>query len=404
VRPGGVLAVLAGLAAVIAALRLPAFGALSLPLGNVVIPLSLPPLNAAYVQAILLFGLYMIVLAWWLPSDGHAVQWTLCALAGLVLPLFVADELLAVCALLLSAAALAPVLVQGKDDRPALLFVGMAVSGVACVVIGLLVVRSPAAMPLGENLRLARLLIVAGFAMLLGVAPAPLWLPGVVEQTHTLGAALAAGIFPIVTILVALQTAASDMPYSNWLTGGLDGEGLVVAGSFTVVLAAALALVQSNLRRLVGLLLVADLGFVVVAVGLGLVYDASLYPIVLLLLAGRALGVAVLLPALTFVTAGFRCALRPALVLMLACGAWMSMGGPLTLAFSLHLEVLQLVAQEGGALAWGLIGGAVLLVLGWVVLLVRAWQLPVAETVRPCPRLALLLMAAVVVLSLLLQL
>ena len=141
----------------------------------------------------------------------------------------------------------------------------------------------------------------------------------------------------------------------------------------------------------------------IIGTGLGLVYEASLYPIVLLFLAGRALGVAVLLPALTFVTAGFRCSLRPSLIIMLACGAWMSLGGPLTLAFSLHLEVLKLVAADGGALAVALVIGVALLALGWIVLLVRAWRLPLTETARPCPRLTLLLMAAVVAASLLLQ-
>ena len=170
----------------------------------------------------------------------HAAQWTLFALAGLVLPLFVADELLAVCALLLSAAALAPVLVHGhsKDDRAALLFVGMAVLGVTIVVIGLLIARSSVAGQPNDNLRLARLLILAGFAVLLGVAPAPLWLPSVTAQTHVLGAALAAGAFPIVAMLVALQAASGEAPFADWLTQDLDGEILIVAGVSAVVIGA----------------------------------------------------------------------------------------------------------------------------------------------------------------------
>ena len=275
VRPGTVLTVLAAAAAVGGVLYLPVIPRTSFSIGVTSIPLALSPMHRQLLQALLYLGLYLLVLLWWLPGGRHAAQWTLLALAGSVVPFLIADDLLAACALLLAAAALAPLLVQGDDDGAALLFLGMSALGTACVVLGLLIARAAGPAQWADSLGPARVLVLAGLALLLGVA--------------------------------------------------------------------------------------------------------------------------VLVPALALVTSGFRCTLRPALVLLLACGAWMSLGGPFSLAFSLQAEILQIIVNEGGAMAVALVAGVVLLVLAWLALVVRAWRLPLTESPRPCPRLALLVAAVVVV-------
>lgn len=402
VRPGGVVAVLAALAALLGATWLRPFSLSSTAIGRVAVPLLLRPANSVLLQALLAFGVVMLVLAWWLPGGRHAAQWALLALAGMVAPLFLADDVQAACALLVAAAALAPILVHGDDDEPALLFLGMATVGVACLVAGLLIARSAGPAEWDNRLGPARLLTLAGLALLLGVAPAPLWLPGIVRHAHPLGAALAAAVFPFSVMAVALQIATSDTPFNGWLTSGLDGQVVAAAGVLTMIVAGIAAMTQRDLRGLAGFLLAADLGFMITGAGLGVIYDASLRSVILLPLATRALGIAILLPSLAFVMSGFRCSLRPALVLVLACGAWMALGGPLTPGYSLHAEIVWIMVDRGGVLAAGIIMGVTLLAVGWLALVVRAWRMPLAESPRPCPRLALLLMAAVAAGSLLL--
>jgi formate hydrogenlyase subunit 3/multisubunit Na+/H+ antiporter MnhD subunit len=394
-----VLAAFICLAAVLLALRpIPSLPVIHV--GQLTLSLALPALHRAILQALLLCALYLVVLSWWLPGGQTDALWSLLALPGLALPLFVSDDLLAVCALLVAAAALAPALARGEDDGGAALFLGMAILGVACVALGLIASRSVGGTaPMGD-LALARLLVVAGFALLLGVAPAPFWLPGLTRQGYVVGATLAAAGFPLVVLLVLLRIATGSVPFAGWLTAGVEAQAIVAAGLLTIVAGCIAALVQDDVRRLAGFLLVADMGYTVVGIGVALGYGELPYTVALIPLLGRALGVTVLLPALAFVSSGFRCALRPALTIAVACGAWMSLGGPLTLAFPLRWAVLERVNQMGGLLAACTIAGVLLTALAWLLLVVRAWETPAPESSRPCPRLVLLLMGAVVVVSL----
>ncbi len=402
VRPGGVLALATALAAFAGAALVRPFRLPLHSVGQVAISVALPPLHHQLLVALLAFGAAVLALGWWLPDGRHTAQWSLVALAGLVAPLFLADALQAACALLLAAAALAPVLAHGDDDAPVALFLGSAALGVACLVVGLLVAQSTTPATWSQRLGPARILVLVGLALLLGVAPAPLWLPGVVRRAHPVGAALAAGGFPIVVMTIALLIARSERPFEGWLVSASDGQMVSAAGAATMIVASAVALSRRDVRQIAGLLLAADLGFMTVGAGLGVTYDAALYPIVLLPLAARAIGVAVLLPALTLVTSGFRCALRPALVLLLACGAAIVLGGPLTPGYALRAEILWIAADISGALGAAILAGAGLMAVVWIVLVVRAWRLPLAESARPCPRLALLLMGALAAGSLLL--
>lgn len=401
VRPGGVVAVLAAAAAVACVAFLPRFPALDVTIGRVTIPLAMDSLLRFILFFLLLFGFSLIVLAWWLPAGRHSALWAIGALAGLALPFFLRDGLHAACALLIAAGALAPVLVHGNDDGPALFFLGTATLGVACLAAGLLLARTSGLASGDDSLALARWLALAGLALLLGIAPAPLWLPGLLRHSHPLGAALAAGAFPLVVMAVTVRAIDAGAPFDGWLTSALDYHAVLVAGVATMVVAGACALAQRDVRSLAGFLLVADLGYTVAGAGLAALHDSWRLAPVLVPLGGRAVGVAILIPSLAFVTSGFRCSLRPALVLMLACGAWISLGGPLTVNYAWHAEVLHVLVDESPTLGTAMATGVLLMALGWLALVVRAWRIPLLETTRPCPRLALLVLAGLVCVSLL---
>jgi formate hydrogenlyase subunit 3/multisubunit Na+/H+ antiporter MnhD subunit len=349
----------------------------------------------------LLFGLVIIVLAWWLPQARRAALYALLALAGLGVPLLLADPLMVACGLVVAAAALAPVLAQGDDDGGAALFIGLAALGAACLVIGLAAARLPSTPEVVSRVPLARAAVMTGFGLLLGCIPPLFWLPGVSRWGHPVGAALAAGLFPAMTLVVIFDVL--NGPGLGWLVSGLEGQTIVPAGVLTLLVAGLLAIVQSDVRRLVGCLLVADLGCMIVTLGAGL-QDGGVPPAAAILsqVLGRGLAVLVVFPCLSLLTGGCTRALRPAVILLLVCGAWMALGGPLTAAFAARWAALQPLLAGDQLWARLLMAGIVANCLACAVLLARAIRSPLVEADRPALWLALLILTAIVALSLLL--
>jgi formate hydrogenlyase subunit 3/multisubunit Na+/H+ antiporter MnhD subunit len=382
--------------------RLPAASLPTATVGFVSIPLALPPLHRTVLELSLAYALIWIVLAWWLPRGQGAALWSLIAVAGLAVPLLAGDPLMAACGLLVAVAALAPVLAQGEEDGGAALFIGLAALGAVMVVLGLAAAHAPATLEVVVRTPLARAAIMAGFALLLGVLPPLFWLPGVSRLGHPLGVALVVGPFSAVAMLVLLSILTGAG--AGWLASGSEGQALAPAGILIVLVAALLALVQSDVRRLFGFLCLADLGYTMMTLGSGLA-RTGIVPdeTVLTQMLGRSLACLLIVPTLAFLTSGCRRNLRPALVALLAYGGWALFGGPLTPSFAVRWAALQPLLSGDQPWSRLLAAGIGLSWLAYLALLVRAARLPVLESDRPAPRVALLLLALVMLVCLFLS-
>ncbi len=402
VRPGGILAIVACLAALVALRRLPSIPVSSVTVGFISFPLVLPPLHRALLELSLAFGLVLIVLAWWLPRGQAAAFWSLVALTGLAVPLLVSEPLMAACGLLVAVSALAPLLAQGEEDGGAALFVGLAALGAALIVLGLAAAHAPATPEVVLRVPLARAAIMVGFALLFGVVPPLFWLPGVSRLGHPLGVTLVAGPFAVVAFVVLLAILTG--PGAGWLASGNEGRAILPTGAPIVLASALLALVQRDVRRLSGYLLMVDLGCILVSLGYGL-SSTGIVPVsvVLAQLLGRSLACLALVPALAFLVSGCCRQLRPALIALLAYGGWALLGGPFTPSYAVRWAALQPVLTGADVWAQTLAAGLGLSWLAYLALLVRCVRLPVVASNGPIPRLALLILALVVLACLILS-
>ena len=118
---------------------------------------------------------------------------------------------------------------------------------------------------------------------------------------------------------------------------------------------------------------------------------------------GRSLACLLLVPALAFLTSGCRRGRRPALIALLAYGGWALLGGPLTPSFAVRWAALQPLLSGDQPWARLLAAGIGLSWLAYLALLVRAARLPAIDSDRPAQRLALLLLALVLLVCLLLS-
>ncbi len=105
--------------------------------------------------------------------------------------------------------------------------------------------------------------LCVGLALQWGVAPLHFWLPSVVERTGPAAASLAVGVLGPATLGLLLQALAaqpqlvSDERTTSFLTYG---------GLFTATFGAAAALAPAKLRRTLGYVLVADMGFILLGI------------------------------------------------------------------------------------------------------------------------------------------
>lgn len=356
--------------------------------------LSIPSLHEHIIVLLLAGGLLLIVCCWWLPRSHLAALLVPVAVAGLAAPLVAADPLVKAIALALAASALAPLLARGKGDGGAPLLVGMVSLGAALLIVGVAIVRSAETAP--ASLPLARVLLLVAFALMLGVAPFPLWLAGVGERGHAAGAALAAAGLPTVVVLVAWEMA-------RWpalgLLAGRELEMLTPVGMATAALASLAVLAQQDARRMAGLLLAADLGYLLAGLGasIGVGPQEPAFPLALVQLAGRSLAALVL-----FVSLSLPWQERAPRLLLLLCGGWMALGGPLTASFPARSQALQYVPAAGDLWGWALAGCLALSLAAYAFFVARADAAWSEQTERPAQRLLVALLTAAVVLSLLL--
>lgn len=110
---------------------------------------------------------------------------------------------------------------------------------------------------------LALILFITGFGIKIGMAPLHAWLPDAYQSAPSSVSAILAGGTTIVGLGALLRV-------SYLLFGALGvGRVFVMLGIITMVLGAFMALVQSDLKRLLAYSGISQMGYVLMAVGLG---------------------------------------------------------------------------------------------------------------------------------------
>jgi NADH:ubiquinone oxidoreductase subunit 5 (subunit L)/multisubunit Na+/H+ antiporter MnhA subunit len=208
------------------------------------------------------------------------------------------------------------------------------------------------------HLQLARVLLLPGAAVKLGLVPLWFWLPLVAEATPAVVAGLVVGVVDVAAFaeLLTLRGAVPGLfePALPWL----------VLGVASAILGALLALAQRDLKRLLAFSTIEDMGLLVVALVLGGEYG----------LAGAALGATVhaLAKGLLFasvagpeaegaplVDARGLATAHPLAAAGFVVGALAVLGVPPTLGYAAHWRIFAAVAGHGPLLA-ALAGAAML--------------------------------------------
>lgn len=210
--------------------------------------------------------------------------------------------------------------------------------------------------------RFAELSLALGYAIILGVAPLGLWLPPIFRR----GSPISAAILSVVLSMVALLQLSNTFRFSLWPEGQqFFLEMAVTAGALTAILGGLVAFTQRSLSGALGYAAIADLG--IVLLGLGLEQSTG-NTAAILHLAYRGIAVVVVSMGLGILrqclhdddTRHLQGAFQRAPLTMLAITiAGSSLAGlPLTAGFTTRLAILRLLggAQLNWILAIGLSG------------------------------------------------
>jgi formate hydrogenlyase subunit 3/multisubunit Na+/H+ antiporter MnhD subunit len=219
--------------------------------------------------------------------------------------------------------------------------------------------------------QLARVLLLPGIAVKLGLVPLWFWLPLVAEATPAVVAGLVVGVVDVAAFgeLLTLRGAAPALfePALPWL----------VLGGASAILGALLALAQRDLKRLLAFSTIEDMGLLVVSLVLGGEYG----------LAGAALGATVhaLAKALLFasvagpeaegaplVDARGLASAHPLAAAGFLVGALSVLGVPPTLGYAAHWRIFAAVAGSPPLLA-ALAGAAMLAVATYARAIALFW-------------------------------
>jgi hypothetical protein len=395
-RPGVIAALGLCLALLQSVRRLDSSSFVMSSIGAISFTLALPALHRSAWLLCLVCGLIAISFTWWLPRGQQASLIALLPLVVLPVPLLLSDPIMSACGLALVAAALSPLLAQGERDGGAMLLVAQATLGAALLATGVAAAQPALDPEVPSDLTLARLAILGGLALVLGIVPFPFWLPGVSERGHAAGAMLAAALIPVLAYVWAGDLLAA---HSGWLAPEATGAAAAAAGASTAAIAGGAAVFQTNPRRLFGCLLAAGLGYSMLTLGVALQNGpaAVAMPSVVPQLAGQVLAALAGLGCLGLLAGGLRRSLRPALFFLLACCGWLALGGPLSAAFADRWAAIRSI------LAGGQPGAALCLVAlvassaAYAVFLWRIGRASLPESDRPAQPLVLGLATALVI-------
>ncbi|HLE26474.1 MAG TPA: proton-conducting transporter membrane subunit [Anaerolineales bacterium] len=174
-------------------------------------------------------------------------------------------------ALFLEIAAALAVFMLGDEARPvtrgALRFLVFMTLGMPFILLTGWLIEGSAASPEDVSfVAKATLLLAAGFAVLLAVAPFHTWLPAVAEHSPPLAAAFVFTVMSFIPLFLLL----SFLGAYTWLgQNPAVYRALTVAGGGMALVGALFAFGQRNFRRSMGYAMMVDIGAVLLAIGLG---------------------------------------------------------------------------------------------------------------------------------------
>lgn len=132
---------------------------------------------------------------------------------------------------------------------------------------------------------LAVLLTIMGAGSKAGVVPLHVWLPLAHPAAPSHVSALMSGVMTKVAIYAIVRVLFDLLPEPQWWWGGL----LLALGALTAVLGVLYALMQDDMKTLLAYSTVENIGAIVIALGLALVFKASHTPVIAALAMAAAL-------------------------------------------------------------------------------------------------------------------
>ncbi|HRQ80597.1 MAG TPA: hydrogenase 4 subunit B [Azospirillaceae bacterium] len=132
---------------------------------------------------------------------------------------------------------------------------------------------------------LAVLLTIMGAGSKAGVVPLHVWLPLAHPAAPSHVSALMSGVMTKVAIYAIVRVLFDLLPEPQWWWGGL----LLALGALTAVLGVLYALMQDDMKTLLAYSTVENIGAIIIALGLALVFKASHTPVIAALAMAAAL-------------------------------------------------------------------------------------------------------------------
>jgi hydrogenase-4 component F len=211
----------------------------------------------------------MILYAWRIPQ-GWAFSPSLLAILGLLSGAVMIRTFLIAVLLLEMAGLVFVLMIHGRRPAAAGTAMGHLVALVIaapCLLLVTWLADSYALHP--EDLLLVRFTVIAvsiGFGILLAAAPLYSWLPSLIEDVPSMVGALSMCVFTQISLALLIRVL-NDNP---WLVADSPMLSVIsISGLLTAVVGGLLAFAQRHPRRLLAYAAIADMGFVLVALGTG---------------------------------------------------------------------------------------------------------------------------------------
>lgn len=187
---------------------------------------------------------------------------------------------------------------EAETPRAARVYLIMASFGTLCLLLafGLLagtdghyafdaIRAAQAGAPVGTAATLAVLLVLLGAGSKAGIVPLHVWLPLAHPAAPSHVSALMSGVMTKVAIYAIARVLFDLLPEPQWWWGGL----LLALGALTAVMGVLYALMQDDMKTMLAYSTVENIGAIIIALGLALVFKASHTPVIAALAMAAAL-------------------------------------------------------------------------------------------------------------------
>ncbi|AWK89303.1 hydrogenase 4 subunit B (plasmid) [Azospirillum thermophilum] len=175
---------------------------------------------------------------------------------------------------------------EPETPRAARLYLIMASFGAACLLLAFGLLAGPtgdysfaairAHVPDDAEVALVVLLVLLGAGSKAGLVPLHVWLPLAHPAAPSHVSALMSGVMTKVAIYAMVRILFDLLGEPAWWWGGV----MMAAGAVTAVMGVLYALMQDDVKRLLACSTIENIGAVVIALGLALVFKASHTPVI----------------------------------------------------------------------------------------------------------------------------